>query len=216
MEGSMACAICELRKPRRYCPGVRGDICSLCCGNEREQTVSCPLSCEYLREARMREKLPEVDPKAVPNLDIKITERFLAENEPVLIFVAGTLAAAALGSNMQHEVIDFDVREALEALIKTYRTRESGLFYDTRPANPIAGALYADLMQNIEAFQQDLAKRGGVGSVRDVTILGMLVFLQRLEFQHNNGRRRGRAFLDFLRQQFPSKPAEPAPSLLHP
>jgi hypothetical protein len=30
--------------------------------------------------------------------------------------------------------------------------------------------------------------------------LGMLVFLQRVELDRNNGRRRGRAFLDMLRQ----------------
>ena len=55
------CAICHTRRPRRYCPGVRGHICPVCCGTERENTVSCPLDCPYLREARVREKerIPE-------------------------------------------------------------------------------------------------------------------------------------------------------------
>ena len=52
-------------------------------------------------------------------------------------------------------------------------------------------------------------------SVRDADVLGILVFLQRLEIQHNNGRRLGRAFIDFLRTNFPAKePAEDVPSLL--
>ena len=41
----------------------------------------------------------------------------------------------------------------------------------------------------------------------DADVLGTLVFLQRLEFQHSNGRRRGRAFFDFLRTYFPAQPA---------
>ena len=40
-----------MRRPKRFCPGVRGDICTICCGTEREITVDCPLDCVYLREA---------------------------------------------------------------------------------------------------------------------------------------------------------------------
>ena len=53
--------------------------------------------------------------------------------------------------------------------------------------------------------------------LRDADVLGVLVFLERLELQHNNGRRRGRAFLDFLRAYLPEPPAEVAeqqPSLI--
>ena len=48
-EAIMNCAICETRRPRRYCPGVRGEICAICCGTAREVTVDCPLDCPYLR-----------------------------------------------------------------------------------------------------------------------------------------------------------------------
>jgi len=36
--------------------------------------------------------------------------------------------------------------------------------------------------------------------------------LQRLEIDRNNGRKRGRAFVDFLRGQFPAAPGELAPA----
>jgi hypothetical protein len=39
----------------------------------------------------------------------------------------------------------------------------------------------------------------GLSTIRDAAVLGVLVFLQRLEYSHNNGRKRSRAFLDFLR-----------------
>jgi hypothetical protein len=47
-------------------------------------------------------------------------------------------------------------------------------------------------------------------TLRDVEILGSLVFLQRLELQHNNSRRRSRAFFDFLRTYFPAQGAPQA------
>jgi len=43
-------------------------------------------------------------------------------------------------------------------------------------------------------------------------VLGVLVFLQRIELDRNNGRRRGRAFIDGLRG-FYSGEAEPSASL---
>ena len=53
--------------------------------------------------------------------------------------------------------------------------------------------------------------------LRDADVLGVLVFLERLELQHNNGRRRGRAFADFLRVYLldpPDKKSAPQPSLI--
>src|SRR5260370_7710460 len=91
----MNCAICELRRPRRHCPGIHGDICSICCGTEREVTVDCPFECEYLQEARLREKLPPLNQADVPNGDIQVTEKFLRENEPLTAFIAGDILTTA-------------------------------------------------------------------------------------------------------------------------
>ena len=93
----MACAICETRRPKRFCPGVRGDICSICCGTEREMTVDCPLDCEYLREAHRREKPEPIDESSIPNRDIEVTEKFLVEREPLFVFLGRSLAGGALG-----------------------------------------------------------------------------------------------------------------------
>src|SRR5438045_2932192 len=142
----MNCVICETRRPRRYCPGVRGDICSICCGTEREVTVSCPLECEYLQEAREREKVPALDHTTVPNKDIKVSNKFLADNEPLVLFLSATLLHAALE---QPGIVDYDVREVLDAMIRTHRTLESGLYYETKPANPLAAQLQLELQKNI-------------------------------------------------------------------
>src|SRR3954452_4557994 len=90
----MACAICETRRPRRFCPGVRGDICSICCGTEREMTVHCPFECEYLQEARLHDKPATIDPAEIPNRDVRITEKFVDDHETLLAFLGNVVASA--------------------------------------------------------------------------------------------------------------------------
>ncbi len=196
----MACAICETRRPRRFCPGVGGDICSICCGVEREVTVTCPFDCEYLRDARRHEKPPELDVSQVPNQDIRVTEEFLASNENLLLFLGRTVASAALNTP---GAVDFDVREALESLIRTHRTLQSGVYYESVPANPLAASIYSAVQRAAAEFREQERQRLGISKTRDADVLGLLVFLQRLEFDRNNGRRRGRSFIDFVNSFYP-------------
>jgi len=207
----MACAICETRRPRRFCPGVHGDICSLCCGTEREVTVSCPLDCEYLRDARRHDRAAGPRPTEFPNKDIEITDRFLRNHEELLVFTSQSVLRAALATAGAN---DFDVRDALDALIRTYRTLESGVYYETRPANLLAAEIYAHVQTAVAEFRRQETERLGVTKTRDADVLGVLAFLQRLELDKNNGRRRGRAYLDFLRGFYPqataAEPEEPS------
>jgi len=204
----MACAICQTRRPRRFCPGVRGDICAICCGTEREVTVDCPFDCEYLQEARKHERPAVVDRAAPPNGDIEVTERLITENEELLNVLAGTLVKTSLSTP---GVVDNDVREALDALTRTYRTLQSGLYYETRPTNPLAAVIFTALQDAAREFRTDEQRRLGITRTRDSAVLGLIVFLQRIELDRNNGRRRGRAFLDSL-QHFHQAPAEtPSP-----
>src|SRR5574340_1783756 len=89
-------AICHTRRPKRFCPGVRGDICTICCGTEREVTVDCPLDCVYLQDAHKHERPPQVNPEEVPNHDVRITDSFLYENEPLLVAVGQAVYGAAV------------------------------------------------------------------------------------------------------------------------
>jgi hypothetical protein len=202
----MACAICQIRRPRRFCPGVRGDICTLCCGTEREVTVDCPLDCEYLREAHKHEKPQPLPPEGLPNQDVMLPRERLDENEEFLTFLAQALARAALNNPA---VVDLDIREALEASIRTHRTLQSGLVYASVPANPLAAGLCSALDAAIDEFRRAEAERLGIHKTRESTALGGLVFLQHFEISYNNGRRRGRAFLDAL-LDFYSAPEEAA------
>ncbi len=178
---------------------MQGDICPACCGTERENTVDCPLECEYLREARVHDRPVAIAEEDVPNKDIQVTEDFIRKHEHVVMWLGHSLAR----SMETRRSVDGDAREGMEALIKTYRTLESGLIYETRPQNPYAAQIQEDLKQAVEELRKTLTESAGMQVLRDADVLGALVFLQRLELQHNNGRRRGRAFFDFLRTYFP-------------
>jgi hypothetical protein len=208
----MKCKICETRKPRRHCPGVNGDICSICCGNEREVTVNCPLDCVYLVEARLHEKPTEINQEQLPNLDVPISEDFLREHEPLLIFLGAKLLEGSLETA---GAVDSDVREALESLIRTYRTLQSGLYYESRPANLVAAAIHQKVQDSIQELRKELSEKGST-AIRDAEILGVLVFLERVSLLHNTGRPKGRSFIDYMRGHFPVKQesSASAPSLI--
>ena len=191
----MACAICETRRPRRFCPGVRGDICTICCGTEREVSVTCPLDCEYLQEAHRRERLVALDPEQIPNRDIRVSQEFMSSNHVLTTFIGDMLGHVAAEAG----VVDNDVREALDGLIRTYRTLESGVYYESVPQNPLAAAIYRRMQELIGNFRQQ-EQEHGVRKTRDADVLGVLVFFQRGELDRNNGRPRGRAFIGMLQQ----------------
>jgi hypothetical protein len=200
---STLCKLCEKRRARRHCPGVGADICPQCCGTGREITIDCPLDCLYLREARVHERAAPLTEKDIPNLDIPMKEDFAEEHEHEALALTLALARA-----MEREkAVDFDAREAIESLVRTYRTLQSGLIYETRPQNPYAARIQERLVEAIEELRQSIAEEAGMQMLRDKDVLATLVFLQRLEIQHNNGRRRGRAFFDFLRTYFPEPTA---------
>ena len=125
-----------------------------------------------------------------------MTEKFLADNEELLIFLGRTLGMAALETA---GAADFDVRSALDALIRTYVTLQSGVYYETRPDNTLANRLYDAVQEGVAEFRRSEQDRTGLPKTRDADVLGLLVFFERLELGRNNGRPRGRAFIDLLR-----------------
>jgi hypothetical protein len=197
------CAICNIRKQRRYCPAVHGEICTICCATEREQTIDCPFDCPYLREAHEHEKPADLDIDTVPNRDIEITEEFLAENQILMAYIAVALFEGAMRSN---GATDWDVREALEALTARYRALQNGLYIETRPVNPYAAAIADHFTKQIAAVKEEEAKAGGAATIPDRAILVVLAFFQRLEYSRNNGRKRSRAFLHLLSEFY--RPAQ--------
>jgi hypothetical protein len=141
----------------------------------------------------------------IPNQDVRVTEEFVDQNVPVIAWVTLALIRA-MDSN---KAVDRDAGEALEAMIKTYLTLQSGLIYETHPQNPYAAAIQQALKESIEDLAKRLSEKTGLHTLRDSDVLRVLVFLQRLQIQYNNGRPRGRAFYDFVRGSFPMETESP-------
>ena len=194
------CKICNTRRPRRYCLGVEGDICAVCCGTEREVTVSCPYECSFLRDGRDHEKKPSPAPLTHP--EVEITDNFMQRNEILLMICTQLWWAVAKD---QAGVLDRDVVEAMSAFIQTLKTEaSSGLIVSARPENAIAAGLLESFTAKFSEWRADVEQRGAAQNIpgpmiRDGNVLKMMVFLERTAIALDNGRPRCRAFYDMLR-----------------
>jgi hypothetical protein len=175
-------------------------------------SLACPLECEYLREAHRHEKPVPISDAQQSYPDIVVTEDFMRSHEELLLFCIYAMVQAALRT---HGAIDADVIAALEALIQTHRTLESGLVYESRPENNVALGVQRSFTASLEDYQKLRAEREGLSPVRNADVLATLVFLHRIGQQNQNGRPKGRMFLDLLRQMTPDGGVEErAPSII--
>src|SRR3954454_9163915 len=212
MAQPILCKICGKRRARRSCPAVNGEICSICCGTEREVSLSCPLHCEYLQEAHRREKPLAVDESVPLYPEISVSESFVREHEELLLFSVYSLVQASLRTS---GAIDTDILAALKALIQTHRTLDSGLLYETRAENTIAKAIQRSFTESLAEYQKVREERESLSPIRNSEVIAILVFLYRIGVQNQNGRPRGRMFLDLLRQMTPETGVEErAPSII--
>lgn len=160
----------------------------------------------------MHEKPVPIDEAQISYPDVKVTEEFVRDHEELLLFSVYTLVQSALRTP---GAIDADLVAALEALIQTYRTLQSGLVYETRAENTIAASVQRRFTDSFAGYQKDLQKREGVAGFRDSDVLSVLVFLHRLGQQNQNGRPRGRMYLELLRHMTPDVGVEEtAPSII--
>lgn len=208
MSSKPLCPLCEARPPRRYCPAERQEICAKCCGEGREETIDCPFECEYLREARLHEKLPPFDAAKLPHPEIQLTDAFLDRNQELAVVTGRLLLVATLNTQ---GAVDLDVRDALDALVRTFKSSVSGVIYETRPANMIAAAIQERFNQELAQFRQLVTQRHASVAIPDKDLLGVLAFWQRTELQRNNGRRKGRAFIESLFSIMPGPEELPQP-----
>ena len=203
----MVCPICEKRPAKRFCPAKGEKICAVCCGTGREVTIDCPPDCAYLIQAHRyeAEHRQPLSPDEFPYKEIEFPVEFVYEHWPVVGGIAGTI----LGFQTQNrELNDGSARLALEALAETYRTLETGIYYERPPDMPIARALYAQIADFLAEFRKQEAERSGFSSLKDSDIFRLLVFLLRICKQETNGRPLSRAFLGFLHERFPLRSAQ--------
>lgn len=207
---ALSCAICEIRKEKRFCPAVHGRICAQCCGEQREVTLDCPTGCPYLKQAREHEKprSPEQFDAGALFLQVEVPDQFTYEREHLLMGLSYALARAAYGLR---DLNDRDLIAALSSLSTSYERRaKSGLHYDEPFSSPAQQAVAAVIDEMVKQFRQTEQQQLGYSNLRDADVLKALVFLLRLGHARTSGRPKSRAFIDFLFAQFPQE--EPAGS----
>jgi hypothetical protein len=192
------CTICEQRKSKRSCPGLNEKICPQCCAEQREVTISCPLDCGYLIDARRFEKPPSERPD-LPFPELKLTSDFLNDRYELLETVAFNLGQSV---ELIPGLYDKDIKEALSAEVQTLKTAESGLIYQTKPDNVMAGAVQERLQIALQQFRTQKQQETGMFVIKDSDIAGILVYLYRILVQIDNGRPRGRNFIGFVYDRY--------------
>ena len=201
----MSCAICGIRKEKRFCPAVHGRICPQCCGEQREVTLDCPSDCPYLLQAREHEKPrspDQIDPAGL-FLQVEVSDQFMYEKEHLLMGLTYALAKAAHADRGLH---DQDLISALAVLTKSYeRIVNSGLHYEQPLTSDSQRRAAVEVEDMIKAYREAEQKHTGYSSLRDSDVLKALVFLLRLAHGRTSGRPKSRAFVEFLFAQFPEK-----------
>ena len=201
----MTCAICEIRREKRFCPAVHGRICPQCCGEQREVTLDCPTDCPYLLQAREHEKprtANQVDAAAL-FLQVELSDQFMYEKEHLLMGLTFALAKAAHADRTLH---DQDLIAALAMLATTYERRvNSGLHYEPPLTSEPRRKAAAEFETMVKEYREAELKHTGISSLRDSDVLKALVFLLRLAHGRTSGRPKSRAFVEFLFAQFPEQ-----------
>lgn len=201
----MSCAICEVRKEKRFCPAIHGRICPQCCGEQREVTLDCPSDCTYLLQAREHEKprsADQIDPAGL-FLHIEVSDQFMYEKEHLLMGVTYALAKAVRADHTLH---DRDLIAALSVLSTSYERRiNSGLHYEPPLTSDSQRKAAAEVETMVREYREAELKHTGRSTLRESDVLKALVFLLRLAYGRTSGRPKSRAFIDFLFAQFPEK-----------
>ena len=201
----MSCAICEIRKEKRFCPAVHGRICPQCCGEQREVTLDCPLDCPYLRQAREHEKpraADQIDPAGL-FLQVEVSDQFMYEKEHLLMGLTYALAKAARADRSLH---DQDLIATLTMLASSYERRvNSGLHYEQPLTSESQRRAAAEVETMVKEHREAEQKHVGYSSLHDSDVLKALVFLLRLAYGRTSGRPKSRALVEFLFAQFPEK-----------
>jgi hypothetical protein len=205
------CPICGKRKAARYCPAKGEQICAVCCGTEREVTISCPADCPYLIAAhRYEDEHKRAVAADTPFAEERLPPDILHTQQQLMSLLG--LQIAKFASN-ELTATDSDVLAAVAALAATYKTLQSGLLYEKIPEIPVQRNLYLALTEFLNEIKQKAAESGNSGAIKEINVFHVAVFFYRMGTLRSNGRPRSRRFIEFLRGQFPQaeepKPEEP-------
>jgi hypothetical protein len=154
----------------------------------------------------------QVDWSKMPFADVRIPFEFAQSHSMLLLALVSSIWEYA---REHRQVVDSDAIAALQALAETYRTLSSGLYFERPPNYLYRRELYHELKAALGEFKEAETQRLGLAATRDSEIRDALTFLTQLGATRENGRPKGRAFLDLIRAQVGSEAsAKPASNIV--
>ncbi len=189
------CPLCEARKAKRFCPAKMVQICPVCCGTKREIEIDCTPDCVYLHSGREYEQTRKARYETRSRLTARLWSRsFQARNFKTLMGLWSTIDHVRSESPA---LVDADVREVLDRLVRTYRTLVGGIHYDHVPDIPIQNILYGSLKSFLEQQKpEDLS----ASAPKTSDLLDCLQLSVEMAALTDPSRPKSRAFLDRLRE----------------
>jgi hypothetical protein len=158
------------------------------------------------------EERRQIDWKKIPFSDVEIPREFIPSHTPLMVRLISCIVGYAQD---RRQLVDTDVTAALQALAGTYRTLSSGLYYEKPPDYLYQRELYHALKAALEEFKQDETQRLGLATTRDSEIRDAMIYLTQSAASRENGRPKGRAFLDLIRAQLAREAsAKPASNIV--
>jgi hypothetical protein len=187
------CILCASRRGTRPCPALKTDICTICCGTKRRRTVDCPEDCQFLKQGRryQEQRAGDTEPlKRVRELDAEYVN---ALDQSIL----------EVRNNRFRDLLDREVKEALENVLKTVETAEKGLLYEYRSPDPRIQIL-ADSVKRVADEYRD---KHQVETVETRTCLMAAITAIKSMLRHNPD---STAYLDLITQYARDVTPEPA------
>jgi len=188
------CPLCEARRGKRFCPAKLSQICPVCCGTKREVEIDCPSDCVYLQSGRQYESAKKAKNKPNESFTERLwSQSFQSSNFETLVSLWSLIRDAR---SQGPELVDVDVREVLNRLIKTYQTQEGGIYYDHLPESLTQKTLYNSLKSFLDGKQNqgDLT----ASSLKTEYLLDCLQLTLEMAVLKLQSRPKSRAFLDQL------------------
>jgi len=141
---------------------------------------------------------------------VEIGEQFLYQHEHLITGVTYALAKSAQTDRL---VNDADLIAALTSMAKKHETlANSGLHYEIPLTSLSQQAVVAEIIELLKGYREVEQKELGYSRLHESDVLRALVFLLRMGYARTSGRPKSRAFVDFVRAQFPEKQSAVATS----
>ena len=179
--GNKKCVICYQKKGKRYCPVLKGNICSPCCAREMAEEKMCLNSCKYRANSLQYKRHKEESKyhQKLGNLNI--------DQDSVWLFIAG------LESKICLKVVDpyYEDQHIVKAIDRVIDQYKLGTVSKEILLNRI-GIIESVIIEEISSFALEL------GGLSNEMILEYMSLYQRVLVHFLQGKTGSRAYIQNL------------------